>query len=241
VVVSGVLLIVDLHRPDRFWHMLVEAKTWQLMFKPYSPMSLGSWVLFAFGGFALVSFIAALQEDGRLRWSWARRFRPPGPVGTLVGVLGGLVGCFVTGYTGVLLAVTNRPIWSDTALLGLTFVLSAASTSAAFLILLALRRRRWTAGLVSLERFDAMALLVELVALVALVASLGSVARVWLSAWGLLLLVGVVIPGILVPLVLHWRPGHPGRRATAAGAVLVVLGGFVLRVVIVLSSEGLGV
>ncbi len=57
-----------------------------------------------------------------------------------------------------------------------------------------------------------------------------------------MLVAGVVILGILVPLGLRWRPRAPGRdRSTVAAAVLVLMGGFVLRVVIILSSEGLGV
>ena len=55
----------------------------------------------------------------------------------VIAVIGGLVGFYVAGYTGVLLAVTNRPIWSDTPLLGMLFVVSAASISAALMILLA--------------------------------------------------------------------------------------------------------
>ena len=51
-------------------------------------------------------------------------------------MIGGIFGFYVAGYTGVLLAVTNRPIWSDTPLLGLLFVVSAASISAALMILL---------------------------------------------------------------------------------------------------------
>jgi hypothetical protein len=62
------------------------------------------------------------------------------------------------------------------------------------------------------------------------------VARLWLNAWGALLAVSVVLR-ILLPLLLHWRPRLLGRRSLAVGAVLVLLGGFLLRVV-VLSSEG---
>src|SRR5256885_10155419 len=47
-----------------------------------------------------------------------------GLLGVLVAVLGGLLGFFVAGYTGVLLSVTNRPIWGDTTLLGLVFLIS---------------------------------------------------------------------------------------------------------------------
>jgi protein NrfD len=77
----------------------------------------------------------------------------------------------------------------------------------------------------------------ELLALIALVISLGSVARVWLNGWGALL-VGVVLAGILFPLALHARSHLLGRLSVPAGAVLVLLGGFLLRMVIVLSSEG---
>jgi formate-dependent nitrite reductase membrane component NrfD len=242
IVLSGVLLILDLTRPDRFWHMLLQSETWRPMFKPYSPMSLGSWALLIFGGFSLVAFLAALEEEGRLRWSWLHALRPPHPAGIVVTVLGGLVGFFVAGYTGVLLAVTNRPIWSDTHLLGLVFVLSAASTSAALLVLLS-GTRRWTAtGIAALRRMDGLVLVLELLALVALVVSLGTVARAWLSAWGVLLLIGVVGLGILVPLALHWRPQWIGRDLSApVAAALVLLGGFLLRVVVVLSTNRLGV
>jgi protein NrfD len=234
VAVCGLLLTVDLYRPERFWHMLVQSGTWRPMFNLYSPMSVGAWGLLVFGGLSLLSFLAALGGDrGRLVW-----LRPPAPIGILVAVLGGVAGAFLAGYTGVLLAVTNRPIWSDTNLLGLVFLVSAASTSAALLLLLGAGSAPAGARR-ALARFDSWVLVVELVALVGLVVSLGSVAAVWLSAWGALFFVGVVVVGILGPLVLYWR----GRGARVAhpvlASVLVLIGGFVLRVVIVLSSEGL--
>ena len=73
--------------------------------------------------------------------------------------------------------------------------------------------------------------------IVALVVSLGSLARLWLSAWGLLLVVGVLILGILLPLVLYRRPRLFGGLGATAAPVLVLVGGFLLRVVIILSSE----
>jgi len=238
-VVSGLLLIVDLTRPLRFWHMLLESNTWQPMLKTYSPMSVGSWALLLFGAVTLVSFLAALGDAGRLRWRWLARLRPPTIAGGLVAVVGAALGFFIASYTGVLLAVTNRPIWSDTTVLGLNFLLSSASTSAALLVLLAWFRWRVTFGIHALERFDAWVLVVELLALIALVVSLGEVARVWLGAWGALLLVGVVILGIVLPLVLLWRTLRFTRAgvATAVASVLVLVGGFIFRIVVVLSSE----
>jgi protein NrfD len=236
VVLSGLLLTLDLGRPLRFWHMLLQSETLRPMLKVWSPMSLGSWALFLFGGFAVLGFLAALAEAGRLPIGLVR-LRPPGVVGTVLTVLGGLIGFFVAGYTGVLLAVTNRPIWSDSPLLGLLFIVSAASISAALLLFLGWFRRGPTPGLVALERFDAWALVLELVVLLAFLASLGAVFRVWLSGWGLLLLLGVVVVGLLLPLWLEWRPRTLGSLTTPAAAVLVLVGGFILRVVIVLASE----
>lgn len=243
VILSGILLIVDLSRPDRFWHMLIQSNTGWPMFKWYSPMSIGAWGLLLFGAFTFVSFLAALADAGRLeRWPWLSRLRPPGVLGAIVAVLGGILGFFIAGYTGVLLAVTNRPIWADTTLLGLTFLVSAASSSAALLILLGHRRRRAESGIHALERFDTMALILELVVLAALVASLGSLAWAWFNAWGALLVVGVVVLGILVPLLLHARPRLIGPDlGVAVAAVLVLVGAFLLRLVVVMSSEGLGV
>jgi formate-dependent nitrite reductase membrane component NrfD len=241
VLVCAVLLILDLSRPDRFWHMLVESKTWRPMLKAYSPISIGSWALFLFGAFALGSFLAALRDTGRVRWSWTRLFRPPGLVGTAFALAGGFMGFFVASYTGVLLSVTNRPLWADTPLLGLVFMVSAASTSAALLVLLGYRRWAGRGGVLALRRFDAAALVVELAVLVALVVSLGSLARAWLNVWGGLLVVGVVIAGILVPLALHWRSPRLGGLGVPVAALLVLIGGFLLRVVIIFSSEGMGV
>ena len=236
-VVCGILLIVDLTRPERFWHMLVESHTLQPIIKWWSPMSVGAWGLLVFGGLAFLSFLAVLAEDGRLRWRGLARLRPPGPLGTVVAVLGGLFAFFLAGYTGVLLATTNRPIWSDTTLLGLVFLVSSASTAAALLVLLGRRRAAGSPeGLRALERFDSLMLIFELIALAALVISLGGLARLWLNAWGLWLVLGVVLAGIVVPLMLY-RRARWSTGAAALASALVLVGGFLLRVVIVLSSE----
>jgi formate-dependent nitrite reductase membrane component NrfD len=237
VVVCGLLLIIDLGRPERFWHMLVQSETLRPMFKTYSPMSFGAWGLLVFGFFSFLSFLATLTPDAR--HDGLGRLRPPGVPGTAVAVLGGLSALFLASYTGVLLAVTNRPIWSDTTLLGLVFVVSSASTSIALLLLLGSRRVFSLRGLRALQRFDVAVLVLELVALAALVASLGSLAGAWLNEWGILLVVGVVGLGIVVPLLLHLRAHTPLAAAGRAAAVLVLVGGLLLRVVIVLSSEAI--
>src|SRR5205823_9143745 len=232
----GLVLTVDLGRPERFWHMLIESETFRPIIKTYSPMSLGAWALLCFGGCAFLSFVAVLAERGWLVWPLLRHLSPPAIVGRLVTVIGALLGFYVAGYTGVLLAVTNRPIWADTTLLGLTFLISAASTSAALLILLGSFGGGSRDGIRALERLDASVLVLEGLAIAALVASLGRVAMVWLNGWGLLL-AGVMLGGIGLPLLLHWR--RPSRDSRWwIGPALVLLGGLTLRVVVVFSSDG---
>src|SRR5262249_45529646 len=65
MIVCPILLTLDLGRPGRFWHMLVNSRTWGLNFKYWSPMSVGAWALLVFGFFATLSFIDALVRDGR--------------------------------------------------------------------------------------------------------------------------------------------------------------------------------
>jgi formate-dependent nitrite reductase membrane component NrfD len=245
VLISGLLLTIDLSRPLRFWHMLIERNTFGPMFKPWSPMSVGSWALLVFGLFTFISFLAALAEEDRFRWPAFRRLswpgllalRPPAPVGVVIAVLGGIAGLFIAGYTGVLLAVTNRPIWSDTPLLGMLFIASAASTSAALLMLLA-QRYGWHGlpGTAALHRMDGLVLTLELLILIAVVLSLGSAARGWLNIWGLLLAVAAIV-GMILPLMMSWRHRRIADPNLLTIATLVLIGGFLLRVVVIFSSE----
>ena len=233
-VVSGILLIVDLGVPLRFWHMLVQNNTGRPMFKWWSPMSVGAWGLLVFGFFSGLATLRALWDDRRLTWS-TLEFLERGPIsnfGAIGGILGGL---FLAGYTGVLLSVTNRPIWADSSWLGLLFLLSGISTAVAAMLLVA----RWQNVRIAsteerLKRFDRIALILELVALVAFVVSLGAVAKTFLNAYGILLLLGVVGVGIIMPL----RMGRDAASYNVATAsILVLFGGFVLRVVVLLGSE----
>ena len=59
----------------------------------------------------------------------------------------------------------------------------------------------------------------------------------WLDGWGILL-AGVVLGGIAVPLLLD-RERRPERRPVWIAPALVLLGGLVLRMVIILSSDRL--
>ena len=239
VAISGILLIVDLGRPDRFWHMMIQNKTGRPMFKYWAPMSVGVWGLLIFGVATFLATLGALYEDGKVPWRLASAFMR-GPWSIVIDVIGGLGGFFLAGYTGVLLSVTNRPVWADSSWLGVLYLLSAASSAAAVLILVA-RRRRLSDGtsVRELERFDKYILALELIVLIVFVISLGSAGRAFLNAWGAVLVL-VVLGGILAPMLIgfgrvtHFR-GRPLTAATAAA--LVLLGGFMLRITTIFPSE----
>jgi formate-dependent nitrite reductase membrane component NrfD len=108
---SPPLLIMDLGRPERFYNML-------RIFKPRSPMSMGSWCLTAFGSLLAGAIGADLLGRDRL----ARR------LGGATAVTGGYLGS----YTGVLLASTAVPVWARSRLsLGPIFIATATLTGAA--------------------------------------------------------------------------------------------------------------
>src|SRR5437899_12804378 len=207
-----------------------------LMFNGWSPISVGAWWIFLFGLFSVLAALGGMAEEGRLHNPALRAVGDAvrGTLAKVVGGVAGLLGLFIAGYTGVLLSVTNRPIWADGPWLGALFLASGVSTGAATLVLLAPGRGATEQSLARLSAFDTKALVVELLVLVLFVASLGAVNRVWLSFWGLVLLVGVVGLGIVAPLRLHAQ-----RRPLASAAKLVLVGGFLLRLATMLASEGI--
>ncbi len=248
VLICGVLLIVDLGVPQRFWHMLLQSERVPLpMFKPWSPISVGSWVLSIFGFFTFVSFVGALVETGRFRWRpivrldrWARE--RPRPVTVLWGTIGAFFGFFLAGYTGVLLTGTSVPFWHNARLMGALFLVSAASTSYALLMLLLMRRGSTHADttIVKLTRADRWTIVLELVLIAFMLILLGRVASPMIAGgFGIVFWVGVVALGLIAPLVLHgWGRSRwdPDRRARMA-AVCVLVGGLLLRFVVVMSPQ----
>jgi formate-dependent nitrite reductase membrane component NrfD len=91
--VSPVLLVSDLGRPERFHHML-------RVVKPTSPMNLGSWVLLVSGGSSTTA--ALLQLLDKLR-----------PVRIAASIVAALSGPPLATYTGVLIADTAVPVWHE--------------------------------------------------------------------------------------------------------------------------------
>ena len=93
-------------------------------------------------------------------------------------------------------------------------------------------------GLQALHRMDAWVIALELIVLIAVMVSLGPVFRAWLNVWGLLLLFGVIVLGMVIRLWLFTGAREGSAIAMFTTAVLVLVGGFILRVVIVFSAQG---
>jgi formate-dependent nitrite reductase membrane component NrfD len=103
---STYFLINDLGRPGRFYNMLRVAK-------PTSPMSMGTWILAAFGpaaGLAAAAELAPLLPRRGI-WGLARTVAPP--VGRVSGLAAAVTAPALASYTAVLLAGTAVPAWHE--------------------------------------------------------------------------------------------------------------------------------
>ena len=236
LIVCALLLIVDLGQPLRFWHMIFQSERFPLvMLKPYSPMSLGSAILAVFGVVTFLSFVDAVFTRGRL-------FHAPGnPIGKALSVVGAIMGMTLAGYTGLLLNVTNEPGWGDSPWISALFVFSGVSTGIAVLLLLARRLPRTTEA--KLAEADNYLMIFELITLLVFLFALGAVGiRFVLGTPTAILFAIVIVLGLLVPLALHWRPMLAGsaRTSSIVAAVLVLIGGFVLRWAVLATPQGIG-
>jgi polysulfide reductase chain C len=225
MVIAPILLTLDLTQPLRFWHMLWNTTPGEagLNFKYWSPMSVGVWALVVFGAIATVSFVEVLVRDRVIRLPIADRAVRllDGRRGKVFNAVGAVFGLFIAGYTGVLLAVSNQPVWSDTWALGGLFLASGLAGSAALLMLLIRYRPAARASSGMLELSERMYALLELALIVVFVLTLipaGTLGEAFGFPWLLLWLVAFagLLPG-LGPLV-------TARLAvTADGAVTVPL------------------
>jgi len=243
-VICPILLTADLGASwTRFWHMLVDVTPGDagLNFKYWSPMSVGAWALLVFGFFAFVSAAEAWLSDRR-----GSQLLPP-VLNALFNVVGAALGIFIASYTGVLLSVSNQPIWSDTWSLGGLFLASGLSGATALIALL--MRYRPEAGF-SLGRlhqaggyFAALELALIIVFFIT-VGAAGTLPRLlpWLALWAL------AVAGVAASLVVargHMRVLSSGGSATLSRvridtvvvSLLVLLGVLALRAAVIFSAQ----
>jgi formate-dependent nitrite reductase membrane component NrfD len=229
-----IILIVDLGVPVRFMNMM-------RTFNPTSPMSMGAWALLGFSACAFLAALLTLLEDtGR-----ARTLALPK---TVVGVIGGFFGFFLAAYPGVLLSATAQPLWAGGHALGALFLAVGASTGAAAIaLILMLVSRPATDSVRTLRTMLVLSLLLQLVTVVVFVVSVqgsGSLAATRALAtltsgsFGLTFWLGAIVVGSVLPLLLglvDLKRRSPGL--TALASVLVLIGGFLVKFVIVAAGQ----
>jgi formate-dependent nitrite reductase membrane component NrfD len=221
---SPVLLIGDLHYRRRWFNML-------RIFKATSPMSIGSWTLTGFGAFSSLAAGAQAWDDlgdapkARRLARWA-------------GLPAAIFGSVMSVYTGTLLAATSTPLWAGVyRLLPALFASSAASTASAALTLTLQATGAPEEAHRPLATF-------ELVAAGAELALLTATRRQW-QQQGLdeplrrppaaTAFLGAIGLGAALPLVVRGAAvllGRRSKRASTVAAVGTLLGGFMLRAVV---------
>ena len=221
VAVCGVLLIADLGVPKRFMNMILHFKFWD-------PMSIGAWAVGIFGAFAFVSSVLSFTSSESMAQLRRR-----------ISLVGMLFGFFLAGYTGILLSNSAMPFWGDSRLMGALFLASGGSTGmAAVALIMFLTVRSVGEAWHKIEVADRYSMLVEMLVLALFLGLLGAAAQPITTGhfarlfWG-----GLVGAGLIVPLLLNLF----GSRVRALGlvsAVLVLVGGFILRYVVVMSIQG---
>ncbi|HEY7302367.1 MAG TPA: NrfD/PsrC family molybdoenzyme membrane anchor subunit [Xanthobacteraceae bacterium] len=211
-IIGGLLLIVELHTKQRFFNML-------RIFRPTSPMSIGTYVLMSFGFWSLAALVC--------------EFFGPHWLTLIFGGLAGLAGWFMTSYTAALLASTSTPLWAAAPRsLGVRFAASAMASGAAALCIAALALG--SAHAAALAIIAIVALAIELTASILSLVSYAAhrvIGPLVELPWGPVH-AGAQIAGVAVPIALYTLGGLiiGAQLVLFLIASLCVLGGsFLMR------------
>jgi formate-dependent nitrite reductase membrane component NrfD len=246
IAIGPALLVFDLGRPFSFYWLF-------LTLNLSSPLTFGAWLLALF---VIVTFVFAYLW---LPESWqvvkiANRQRAL----RFLAVVGLPLAVGVASYTGLLLAASTRPLW-NTPLLAELFLVSGMSAGVASLLIYSAVARRDEArpeekGL--LLKLDLMLVVAEILIITGMVihSRLGTLserlaADVILSGgYSLWFWLGVVGFGLLAPLAIavyelvgHRSQAHaPAALLTFASGTMVLIGGLLLRYVVVYAGQVTG-
>ncbi|HZS94189.1 MAG TPA: NrfD/PsrC family molybdoenzyme membrane anchor subunit [Chloroflexota bacterium] len=227
---APILLALDLGRPNRAFNMF-------RIVKLKSPMSLGSWGLLFLGSIsgllATLEAVAQFWGDDMLRLP--RR---------ILGIVALPFSIFLCGYTGVLLAATNVPIWARNYLLmGPTFVSSAFSGAIFTLsLVLGLTKKQRPETAQRMDQAAAIALGAEIGLLAMSAMRMGNLGRhlvkgsIGLIFWPVVVVGGILAPtGLLVIELLQGRPASQTRRSITA--ILALAGGYAFRALLIFAGR----
>jgi formate-dependent nitrite reductase membrane component NrfD len=232
MLLSPVLLVWDLGRPERFYNMM-------RILKLRSPMSTQSWSLLAFGN--LGGLIAARQaaEDGLLLGdNFLSRLVIRLVPARLLTVLALPFGLFVGFNTGNLISATSVPIWArNWMLMGPTFLTSGLSTALSWLSLV-LHLGHWGEAktLRVLHRAEKAVIVIEGLLIGASLIRMSRWSKPLFSKEVAPLFVGgALLGGILAPFLL--LSGKERRSKSMLASVLALAGGLAFRFSLILAGR----
>ena len=224
---GSALLVYDLHTPKRFYNMLRIAKR-------TSPMSIGTWILMGFSGFAMASAAAQFVADRKPKWRWlrgaARAAHAPAAV----------AGAGLATYTASLLSATSTPLWAAAPQsLAVRFGSSSVAAGAAALSL----GERSGETRRTLDAIGLAALAVELAATAVAHRTYrrAGVEEALQGGWGQVEKIGATTLGAVLPLGLQAASlalarRRPGTLSDVAGLATLV-GSLLLRVSIMAAGD----
>ncbi|MDQ3430429.1 MAG: polysulfide reductase NrfD [Actinomycetota bacterium] len=224
MILSPIMLIWDLGRPERFYNMM-------RVLKLRSPMSTQSWSLLTFGNFGGLLAARQAAEDGLLGRNVLSRLLLRLVPERLLSVLALPFGLFVGFNTGNLISATSVPIWArNWALMAPTFLASGLSTALSWLsLVLHLTRSGEPKTLRALHRAEKATIVIE--------AGLIAASLVRMSRWGRplfsksvapLFVGGALLSGIAAPAALLFS-NKQTRGKSILSSLLVLAGGLAFR------------
>ncbi|SNR30499.1 NrfD/PsrC family molybdoenzyme membrane anchor subunit [Lutibacter flavus] len=231
-------LFYDLTHKLYFWRLYTTIRI-------ESPMSWGAWVLLIITPISflwVMSYYSELFPKWKLKFEFLNTFEKILtknriymayvliPLSVILGI-----------YTGILLSAFNaRPLWNN-AILGPLFLVSGLSTGAALIILLAKSKKERHL----FSKIDLALVVIELGLIVHMLMGMAAGSEVQLEA--MQLLVGgeftvmffgfVIILGLIVPATLELTEIVGYKIPVAIPAILILIGGLVLRFVMVEAGQ----
>jgi formate-dependent nitrite reductase membrane component NrfD len=231
-------LFLDLSHRWYFWRMY-------MTFQPTSPMSWGSWILILVYPVLLANALirppAWLVKLGPFTTKLSDRLQAHSATVKFIGIMSIVLGASLGIYTGILLsALGARPLWNS-SILGLLFLTSGLSSAAAFVHLVASDPYEQKLLAKADNAFLSLELVIIAMFLIGLVTSTQAhmeSALLLLSGpyapvfWVFVISLGIVLPLIVQSMAVNNKVAH-----TPIAPVLVVLGGLILRFVIVEAGQ----
>ncbi len=231
-------LFLDLEHKAYVWRVYTT-------FEIKSPMSWGSWILLLVYPALLVNFLLHVPAwiGDRLPFlkHGSQKIQSINNIKRHVGKVNLVLGIMLGTYTGILLsALGARPLWNS-AILGILFLVSGLSTASALVHMIARERSESE----MLARADNLFLTVELFIIALFFIGLLSSTEVQISS-AMLLLTGpyaavfwvfVILMGIVIPLLIQNLSVSHRIQHTAVAPIMVILGGFILRFVLVQAGQ----